>query len=547
MQFAFSSRATSSRAQIFWSLHTKNVIEKFFIPEVTLRIGYTLSSELDTRSPVERAKQLEKEYDWLKAAELYEQALSSESMPSSLAPEIWERIGFCYNRASTQTDDLEEFKKIRQLAVKAYRSAAKLFEKEGSVKNQGNSAHCYAMAEYVGSWLQSTPSEKRKTLDECRLFAKKSLEAYRNAGDHLGYGKMGNDLLLCLLERLHVASEWSEIRNIAQEGIDCADEAIAALSKLENKSELLRAYSTASLQSWYVYVTEQEEKRTELMRRSLDYLEKALKLSKEVDDPYYVAVTNWAAAFCSLLFTENVEPTVEYAKEMLRQGTILKDNYLKGVSSYVLAFATDIINMVEEDPDKRKEGYEKVIQYSKDAINYLQPVSQDFFIAETFHFYIESYSSLAREVVTDPIEKRSILEKAVDLGRKGVEHATCSGSPDAMVVTHHILSKVLHFLSNLLIERDEKTLLLQEALIHREEYLKVVERSNPFNDWVSGVGKNYAGLIKVELARLEVDRAKKVVLLKDAVSDLEDGASHCRKWNLSRPPLSMPSQVATLR
>jgi len=502
-----------------------------------------LSSELGARSSVEKAVDLEKRYFWLKAAETYEQALRSESITNSFASEIWERMGFCYSRASTQTENLEEFRKIRQLAAEAYKSAAKLFEKESGLKNEGGSAHCNALAEYVGSWLESDPSEKRKMLDECRLWARKSLEAYRNAGDQLGYGKMSCDLLLCLLERLYIASDWNEIRNIVQEGIDCADKAIAVLSKLRNKGELLRAYSTASLQSWNAYVTEQEEKKQELMRRSLVYSEEALKLSKEVDDPYNTAISYWAAAFCNLLFTEDVESSVRYAKEMLRNGSVLKDNYLKGVSSYVLAFATDFMNLREEDPDKKKEGYEKTIQYAEDAIRYLQLVSQDVFIAETCLFYAESYSSLAHEVVTSLDQKRVTFGRAIEIGRKGLEHAVGSGSSDAMVSTLHALSKALFFSSNLVTEGDEKRKLLEEALVHRREYINVVLKSNPFNGWVRGVGKNYEGLIKAELAELEADKASKIALLESAVSDMEEGMSHCRSWLLSRP---VPSQIAVV-
>jgi len=502
-----------------------------------------MSSDLEMRAVMKKALEQEKNYDWLEAAKSYEQALHFESLNASFVAETWERIGFCCSRASTQTRDLEEFKRIRQQAVEAYQSAAKLFEKEDGWKNQGKSAQCYAMAEYVRSWLTSNPSEKKTMLDECHLFANKSLKAYENAGEEKSYGKMCNDLLLCLLERLYVASDWREMRNIAQEGIDCADKAIAVLLKLGDKSELLRAYSTASLQSWYAYISEEEEKRNELMRRSLSYSEKAVELSKEVVDLFYSAMSNWAAAFCSLLFTEKVESAVDYAQEMLRQGTIARDNYLKGVASYVLAFVTDWVILKEGDPDKKKEGYEKVIKYAEDAIRYLQLVSQDFFIAETYLFYAESYSSLARDVVTSSEEKRAKLEKTVEIGRKGLEHATRSGSPDAMFSNLHALSKALHFYSNLETGRDEKTRLLEEALIHRKEFINVVERAFPFNDWFPGVGKNYEGLIKVEMARLETDKAKKIALLKGAVSDMEDGVSRCRKWILSRP---VPSQIAAV-
>jgi len=506
-------------------------------------MGNTMSPELGISAAIEKAKEQEKKYDWFEAAKSYEQVFHYESIPVSFAAETWERLGFCYSRASTQAEDQEEFKKIRQLAFEAYKNAARLFEKEEGIKNQGKSAQCNAVAEYVRSWLASDSSEKRKMLDECRLLGYKSLEAYENAGDELSYGKMCNDLLLCLFERLYIASDWEEMRKIAQEGRDCADKAIAVLSKLGNKSELLRAYPIASLQSWQVYITEQEEKRAELMRRSLSYLDKALKLSKEVDDLYYAAMSNWAAAFCSLLFTEDVESSVKYAEEMLKQGIVLRDNYLKGVSSYVLAFATDWMVLREGDPDKKKEGYEKIIKYAKDAIRYLQLVSQDFYIAQTYQFYASNCSSLARDVVTSFEEKRAILEKAVEIGRKGLEHATASGSPEAAFSTLHALSKALHFYSNFETGKNEKARLLKEALEKRTEYAKVIERVFPSNDWYRGVGKNYEGLIKVELARLETDKAKKIVLLEGAVSDMQDAVSHCRKWISSRP---VPSQIAAV-
>jgi len=493
---------------------------------------------------IDKAKEQEKKYDWTEAAKYYEEALHAESITASFAAETWERIGFCHSHASTQTENIEEFKKIRQLAVEAYKSAAKLFEKEEGLKNQGKSAQCYAIAEYVRSWLASNSSEKKIMLDECRSLGKKSLEAYENAGEELSYGKMCNDLLLCLLERLYVASDWREMRNIAQEGIDWADKAIAVLSKLGNKSELLRAYFTASLQSWYAYISEQEEKRNELKRRSLSYSEKALELSREVDNLYYNAMSNWAAAFCNLLFTEKVESAAGYAKEMLQKGIILRDNYLKGVASYVLAFVTDWMVLREEDLDKKKEGYGKIIKYAEDAIRFLQLVSQDFFIAETCLFYAESYSSQAREIEVNLKEKRLLLEKAVEIGRKGLEHAARSGSPDALGSTLHALSKALHFYSNLETAKDEKTKLLEEALIHRKGFINIVETVFPFNDWIRGYGKTYEGLIKVDMARVETDKDKKTAMLKGAVSDMEDGVSYCRKWVLSHQVPSLIAAVA---
>ncbi len=500
-----------------------------------------MSSDADAF--LKEAREQEKKYEWLKAAKHYEKALQSKLSPP-LAAETWEKTGYCYSMASRQVETAEEFKRIRQLAVEAYKTAAKLFENEGSQKNQGKSAQCNATAELVGSWLASNPQEKRRMLDESLKFGNESLQAYENAGDQLSYGKMCNELLLCLLERQYVAFDWNDMKSVAQEGGKYANQAVSVLSKLNDKSELLRAYFTASLQSWYAAnISEQEEKRKELVQRSLDYSEKALALSREVDNPHYTAMSNWAAAFCTLLFTAKVEASLEHAKNMLKHGETVGDNYLQGVASYVLAFVTNWMTLREADPDRQKEGHRNIIKYAEEATAYLQLVSQDFFIAETYLFYAESYSALARDVEANVEEKRAMLEKAVKIGRKGLEHAIRSGSPDATGSTLHALSKALHFYSNLETGKNERARSLEEALVHREGYNKIVESAFPSNERLRGVGKNYEGLIKAELARVATDKEKKRALLESAVSDMEDGVLRCRTWVLSS---SVPTLIATV-
>jgi tetratricopeptide (TPR) repeat protein len=494
-----------------------------------------MSSNTGASSLLEEAHEQEKKYGWLEATRLYEQAVNSGSMGPSALVETLERIGFCYDLASRQAETAEEFKRLRQLAAEAYQNTAKLLENKDARGKQGKIEECKALAQHVRSWLASDPSEKRRMLDECLIIGKKSLEAYRSAGDELSYGKMCNELLLCLLERLYVASDWIEMRDFAQEGTDCADKAIATLVKLGDKTELLRAYYTAGLQSWYAAnISEQEGKRKELAKRSLTYSGEALKLSKEIDNPYDIAMASWASSFSTLFFTEKIESSLECANEMLKQAIIVKDNYLKGIASYALAFVTNWITLREADPDKKKEEHKEIIQYSEDGIRHLELVGQDFFIAEICMFYAESYSSLAREVEVIPEERRAELEKAINIGREGLDHANRSGSPDAIISTLHALSKALQFCSNLETGKDAKTRLLEEALVHRQELNKIAERVFPNSDWVRGIGQNYEGLIKLDLARLETLDERKRALLEGAVSNMEDGVSRCKSWIVSR-------------
>jgi KaiC/GvpD/RAD55 family RecA-like ATPase len=486
--------------------------------------------------------QAEIEYRWLDAAKSYEQTLHSRLDSGSFAAQTWQKTGFCYSMASRQTDSVEEFKKLRQLAVEAYETAAKLFEKDSSLENRGKSAECLAMAEYTRSWLASSSSEKERMLDGCCAYGKKALEAFKKTGDELSYGKTCNNLSLCLFNRLCIASTLEEKRKIVQEGIDNASDALSVLSKLENKDELLTAFSLASLQSWYAAnISEQEEERKDIANRCVSYSEKAITLSKEIGNPYSKAMSMWAGAFSTLFFTERIESSLEYAKEMLQQASVIKDNYFKGVAYYLLAHITDWMVDIEVDPDKKKQRYEEIIKYAEDGIRHFQLVCRDSDIAETYVFYAQSYSYLAREFAVKPLEKLAFSKKAVRIGEKGLEHAIRSGSTDALCSTLHALSKALHYQSHLETRKDEKLELLRNALGYRKEYVKCVQKALASSFWVLGVGLVYVAQIEADLAGLEKDEESKAALLKEAVANMESGVSYCNGWVGSR---AVPSLIA---
>lgn len=499
------------------------------------------------RDLLEKAQTFEKKCEWLGAASVYEQIVVSGQQSASSVGELWEKIGLCYSYASRQAAGTEEFRKLRRSSVEAYERSANVIEKENTVESQAKKTRRSALAKLIASWLTRSPLERRAMLDESLSLGKDSLEKYRTATDELNYGKMCNDLLPCFFERLWVVSDWKELRNIAQQGINCGLSAINVLSKLGDRKELLLAYSMSSLLNWYAAnFSEQEElARKELSQRSLDYSEKARELSKQVDCPHLKAVASWAAAFATLIFTEKIEDAFKYAEDMLKQSTEARDNYLKGVAYYVLAFVTDARLGMEEDPEQKKTGRLTIIDYSEKAIDCLQLVFQDYFIAETYLFYVESYSALGSDADVSSEERRRILRSALDAGRKGLEHAKLSGSNDAMGSTLHALSKALHFYSNLEANRDEKKRLLEEALLCRNDMVALIEKTFPSNDWLTGVSKNYSGLIKLDLFKIENDNEQKKVLLKDAADDIESSVTHCKRWILSRPVPTNISSVAS--
>jgi hypothetical protein len=201
-----------------------------------------------------KAKELEKKYDWLAAADFYHKALSFALRKKDFlkAGEIHARIGFCFCRAALQAETNKDFKKRTFLAIEAYEKAV---EEYGKVKETrdvlAKTQRCRARIAYVSSRLSKNVAERRQFLDKCWGLTKESMKNFRETGKNLQYGVVLNELLECLLDRYDIEQNWSNRKKILREGLDYSEKAIATFEELADKYELTRAYYLTSLHCFW--------------------------------------------------------------------------------------------------------------------------------------------------------------------------------------------------------------------------------------------------------------------------------------------------------
>lgn len=487
----------------------------------------------------------ELEYKWLEAGDLIQKTLRDGEDAGSSIPESWKAAAFCYNMASRQARDIEEFKKLRQLSVETYEKAAELFEKEGELGSKGKKAECLALAELARSWLASSSAEKQEILVECDKNARKAREIFKNIGDGANYSKSCNILTQCLFDRVYLSTTEAEKKTFVLEAIEISDSVISISEELDNLEDVLLAFSLASLHSWYyANIGETESVRKEYSKKSLENSKKAIDLSKKVPGSNSKEMALWARALTIWCFTERIESSLQYAKEMWEQASLMRDNYFKGIASYLQAVITDLMIPAEANPNKKKQLYEDIIRYSENSIKNLALVGQDEAIAEVYLVYPQSYAYLSREFALNPTEKLAFSKKAVRIGEKGLEHALRSGSSDAIASNLHALSKAYNYYSNLEPRKHEKPELLKISLGYRKEYVRIVQEAFESNLWVLGLGLVYAGGTEADLAKLEKSEEKKGALLQDAISDMKKGIPLCEQWVESLGTSSQPTLVA---
>jgi KaiC/GvpD/RAD55 family RecA-like ATPase/tetratricopeptide (TPR) repeat protein len=489
----------------------------------------TMSKRQSLELMLSQAKEKEKKYDWLSAVEFYEKAaiyVLKRKNPLE-AGKIGETSGYCFYRAAFQAKTQEEFSKRMQLSVEAYKNAAEHFEK---AHNQTRADSCKALATRGNYWVAPDHIEKKELLDSCIELLEKVAEYHEEVRDRVEYGKACNELLACLIDRFEIERDWSNRRKILTKGLGYGEKAITNLRELSDDPELTRFYYlTGLLYFWTAHYGKLDE-RDKQSQRSLTYLERALELSRKVGDPYLIATSNLAVINNLFWMKGDLKLSLKRAEKALQQGLKIKDNLLIGQAFDWLASITYWIPWTEEDPEKKRKMYEKVLKYANQAASHIEIISSYASLSETRWPYIESLALMAGEVETNSSEKRLLLHRAIKTGRKAAETADQFGPPESIAFNTKSLSKALYFLSSITTKTSERTNLLKEALEHAGKTIEIAEKAFPFWYWYRGVGHNYQASIIAELAKTETDDNRKRELLEKAVMNMERCVEFCTEW-----------------
>ncbi len=474
-----------------------------------------------------QAEEKGKHYDWIGAVEFYRTALGTvPEQDLQKAGEIRESIGYGLFRAACQADSVEEFKKRMRTSVESYEKAAELFAKVAPAR----SLCCKAMARYSDSWFTADPSRKKELLDDCRRLIEQALEGFDATGDLSGYGRALHGLPLCLLDRYALAGDWKEAKRIVEEFLEYAQKAAERFSQPELEEELAWAYTMASflvLNALDEGLFDEEKEKT--ISTVSNNLEKALGLSKRTEDAYLQVFLRFAQAWNAAMATGDWQLVWKYAEKTTEQAEKSKDHFLIGQAYLGLHWTADALAEIEEDPDKQKERRKLSIQLAEKSIRHSLLVCRYYNVSSAYTgFLVDSYTKSA-EAETNLQEKSTLLQRAVEVGRKGSEYAEASGSQEAMRGIFHVLSKAIFFLSELETDVNEKKNLLAEALALREKTIRISDQASPPYSWNLGVFQNYLALIDAELARLEENEGEKRRLLEEAVSSMEKCLEICEK------------------
>lgn len=498
-----------------------------------------------------RAKEKEKRYDWLTAVEFHKKALSQALKQQDFlkAGDIKERVGCCFHRAAFQAETNTDFKKRMELAGNAYYDAVELFEKVEKKERQAKINHCKAMATYVDSWLVTDLPIKKQQLDKCCRLEKKALAVYKKAEDPVNAGKTYIDSLIFLTSRLDIAWDAESREKIISEALEYGEEAIMIFSKTQEKYSLALAYTlTSTLYRNAVFARSLgPEKRGECRKKALNYAKRAIELSEDTDNAYLIGLSNSCLFEYYLDIAGSTKSSVLFAtaEKTLQCGILAKDNFLIAESLCGLEVLTAFSIYEKEDPDKAREVYKKVEEYCEDAIRHYSIIAYGAGIANAYIFKILPCEHLAT-IEINLKDKRRLIEEAVNLGCKGLEHARLSGQMRWVYFLESILGRILICLIRVETDTDRKRGLLKESSRYIEESLRILKQASACatiepKEWNFSTHFRSLALTQSELASMEKAGDRKIKLLKKAIKNMRSAHEYWLKWEKSPWAIIDPS------
>ncbi|MFQ5759082.1 MAG: hypothetical protein ACE5IF_05345, partial [Candidatus Bathyarchaeia archaeon] len=341
---------------------------------------------------------------------------------------------------------------------------------------------------------------------------------YKRAGDQRGFAKVCNDLVVYLDERLRMGSKRNVTQKLLEEADNYCKKAIEASSAIGDEYEIARAYYNAG-HHYYVsaFLRPLTGKIAKNRQKALGYLQRAIELFEKMNETYLSVLASLDFGLIAY-FRITMEPKLgmEHFERVSRQAAGMRDNYATAWASFSLAFFSWWMMRLEQDPEKKRQWYRKCVGYAKKTIRHSSRVSDDHGIAFACWWHANAKLAFVEELETQTNMRRLLLGEAVNISRKGVEHAERSGVLEAVHFGKHALCISLFFFSEVETDIDKKRSVLEEALERGEECIKVAGVAVPYDLWNRGVYECFLSLILAKQAEIEPDRERKKYLRKNA-------------------------------
>lgn len=479
--------------------------------------------EASLENALAEAAEKSKIYDWVAAASSYKQALETlEQGNRDETGRVTELLATAYFKGAFQARTREEFKRRMELAESFYATASKILQRSNL---EGASKKVQARGLFASFWRSDNAEERREIIGRSISLAENAAQKFESLKNIRALAETHRDILEYTLEANHLAKDLEHLKRMFETTVVIGDRAIEEfeeLGDLEGLSESLN-FAIVILSSVGELILD-AVKFEEMAPKRLNLERRLAEASKSVGTPYASALYYEAAAFVASEKFE-LQKMLDFSQAGVQASKQTKNSYLIGRLSYVLQYSTSWSQSLTDDAELIRAIIDRCLALTPQVIEELEISMHGGYLDQTYSVYAESYITIATDLEIDVEEKKANLLKAAAIGRQGLQYRKFSNVPNVP----HASSKAMIFLARMEFDPSEKSRLLNEALLIRQELVRNTDTFTPGDLWDRGIAKNYVALVKMELSKTESDPKARITLLREASMDMRECIDLCSK------------------
>jgi len=478
---------------------------------------------------MDQASEHETQYNWQKAAESYDNALtqSDRSQPLRIG-EVLERKAYAFFKTAMQADSDDQFEEKIRGSIESYEKAIQAYEGSTEQETPGRRNRCSAMTAYLNFWLANNSTDKKKFVDEAWTSAKASLSVFEAIGKSHDFALTFDQLSNAAALSYNYDSNAEGRENRLKEALSYAEKCIRHLSGSSYNQILARAHAKST--GLLVAIERDFAPYSEKDKLDLDawnHWLKARELSEEAamsEIPYMVILQSWPSA------CDKDERNAIYlkGKEFAEK---VHDKFILGCVLDGLAQRKFWMASSADDAHQREtlagEGFEisKASHENLAKLRFMSPNFNFVWIPAAAAGYYYSYSVQER----DPKNQRELLCKAHEPCIEQLKLAQASGYPDVECAARFMLGSVLKGLGKSESGVDMKRTYLEHAVEHLKQAIAVDKQIHPNQYYPQGLDLLSLAEAHFELAQIATNQEKKKSVLKEAVARKQEALGLCEK------------------
>ncbi|MGB5912191.1 MAG: nitrilase-related carbon-nitrogen hydrolase [Promethearchaeia archaeon] len=376
-----------------------------------------------------KAKAEEKNYNWLKAANLYEQVANAFLDEQSLekTAKYYKKLGHAYVKASHTADTSEGFRNMNNLAIKAYKNALNFFNQ---IKKNPEDLECEAELFSIKGVLANSALEGKINFKKSYELFVKSSEIYRNNDDQESTARTLSSATESLFRLVFCSPEQEEIENYIQKGLKIGQEAWV-LAKKGNYYDILAEslYSIGHLTFLYCFVIpfKWDDDFRKYFNKYKSIGDISLKLIQECTAPDVIAKVN---LFTGTVYTSFAIQIIEDSikqKEYGDKGIVLMEiglNYMKKIKDkrdiiYSIYFLNYLATSLRRFNYVQKRIWQDVHTLLELGEVYKGLLIEPYFLRTIFPAFY--YTNLSQRSFIKPDQQKKYAKLAIQYSKESLE------------------------------------------------------------------------------------------------------------------------------